>query len=190
MLNGLQPKQISAGSGNLGEADQRRGVRADRALRLRVRPRQRQAPGRGRDEGEHHEVHGRPLPLGLPRRRRRLPGHRGARGPRRRADDAARAASRGVRRPRPAEPLRRHRERPHRRSRRRPRSRAGRQHRRARSGLRGDPRLGTEVQGPGPGEPDRHDPLREAHARAPRRARTPRVAWRTPSRPSSPRARA
>ena len=36
-------------------------------------------------------------------------------------------------------------------------------------GLRGDARLGPEVQGPEQGEPDRDDPLREAHARAPGR---------------------
>ena len=41
----------------------------------------------------------------------------------------------------------------------------------ARGRLRGDARLRAEVQGPEQGEPDRDDPLREAHARAPRRAR-------------------
>ena len=37
--------------------------------------------------------------------------------------------------------------------------------------LRGDARLGAEVQGPEQGQPDRDDPLGEADARAPRRAR-------------------
>ena len=66
----------------------------------------------------------------------------------------------GVRRARAAEPLRRHRQRPDRRARRRPRRRAGRQHRPRHRRLRGDARLGAEVQGPEQGQPDGDDPLR------------------------------
>ncbi len=102
--------------GHLREAHQRRRVGADHPFRVRVRARARASSGRRRDEGEHHEVHGRALSLRLPRGRGRLSGRRVARGARRRAHDAARPAARGVRRPRAAEPLRRHHQRPHRRA--------------------------------------------------------------------------
>ena len=49
--------------------------------------------------------------------------------------------------------------------------------------LRGDARLRAEVHGPEQGEPDGDDPLREAHARAPRRARRRRSASKPPSPP-------
>ena len=58
--------------------------------------------------------------------RGRLPRDRAVGEPRRRGLHGARAAARGVRRARAAEPLRRHRQRPDRRPRRRPRRRAGR----------------------------------------------------------------
>ena len=89
-----------------------------------------------------------------------LPRDRAVGEPRRRGLHGPRPAARGVRRARAAEPLRRHRQRPDRRPRRRPRRRARRQHRPRQRGLRGDARLGAEVQGPEPGQPDGDDPLR------------------------------
>ena len=50
-------------------------------------------------------------------------------------------------------------------------------------GLRGDARLGPEVQGPEQGQPDGDDPLREADARAPRRARRREAPRARPSPP-------
>ena len=47
----------------------------------------------------------------------------------------------------------------------------------ARRGLRGDPRLGAEVQGPVQDEPDGPDPLGRPDARAPRRARPRPTGW-------------
>ena len=47
----------------------------------------------------------------------------------------------------------------------------GGEHRPGLGRLRGDARLGAEVQGPEQGQPDGDDPLREADARPPRRAR-------------------
>ncbi len=73
-LNALQAKQIATSIGHLRQVDQRRGVRAHRPVRVRVRAGARAPRGRRRDEGEHHEVHGRALPVRLPRGRGRLPG--------------------------------------------------------------------------------------------------------------------
>ena len=56
-----------------------------------------------------------------------------------------------------------------------PGRRARGEHRHRGGGLRGDARLGPEVQGPEPRQPDRDDPLRKAHARPPRRARRRRA---------------
>ena len=155
----------------LDQADQPRRLRAHHPLRVRLRARPRAQARVVRDEGEHHEVHRRALPRRVPRRREGLPGDRAVGEPRRRDLHGSRAAPRGVRRAGAAEPVRRHRERPHSRPRRRPRRRAGRQHRPGLGGLRGDARLGAEVQGPEQGQPDGDDPLREAHARASRRGR-------------------
>ena len=189
-LGRLQPKQLNAEVRHLDQAPEPGGVRADHPLRLRVRA------GTGpprrplRDEGEHHEAHGRALPRGLPARRRRVRRHRATREPRRRDLHGPRAAAGGVRRARAPEPLRRHRVRSRRRPRRRPGRRARREHRRRRSGLRGHARLRAEVPRPEQGQPDRDDPLREAHARASRASRAPPRGWRRPSPRSSPRARA
>ena len=109
-------------------------------------------------------------------------GHRVRRPHRRQPLDAARAAARGVRRPRAAEPLRRHRLRPLRRPDRRPRPRARRELRQRRGGLRADARLRAEVRGPEQGQPDGDDALGHAHAPAPRRARRGRPAWSARSR--------
>ena len=90
-----------------------RGVRADRPLRLRVRRRQRPAQGHGRAQGQHHEAVRRPVPRELPDGRRRVRGPDRVRGPHRRQHvHAARPEARPVRRARPAEPVRRHRQRP------------------------------------------------------------------------------
>ena len=159
-LNGLQQKQIAPGLGHLGEADQRGGIAPDHPLRLRLRARQRPPRGRGHHEGEHHEVHGRALPLDLPRGRGRLPGDRVARGARGRALHGARPAPGGVRRARPAESVRRHRQRHHGRARRRPRPRARSEHRDGGSGVRGHPRLGAALQRTEQGQSDGDDPLR------------------------------
>ena len=75
------------------------------------------------------------------------------RGPDRRQHvHAARPEAGPVRRPRPAEPLRRHRVGPRRGPRRRAGRRAGGQHRDGGGGLRAGPRLGPEVRRPGQGE--------------------------------------
>ena len=86
------------------------------------------------------------------------------------------------------EPVRGHRQRHDRRPRRRPRGRARREHRRQGRRLRGDARLRAEVHGPEQGEPDGDDPLREADARPPRRARRRTAPRRQPWPGSSPRA--
>ncbi len=101
----------------------------------------------------------------------RHPGHR-VRGPDHRQPlQPARLAPRGVRRDRAAEPLRRHRLRPRRRADRRAGVRPRRQHRHRGRDVRGDPRLGAEVQGAEQGQPDRADALRRADAAPPRRGR-------------------
>ena len=63
--------------------------------------------------------------------------------------------------------------RPRRRPGRRPGRRSRGEHRRERRGLRGDARLGPEVQGPVQDEPDGPDPVRRPDARAPGRDRRP-----------------
>ena len=88
-------------------------VRADRPLRLRVRRRERPAQGHRRPQGEHHEAVRRPVPRELPDGRRRVRRPDRVRGPDRRQHvHAARPEARPVRRARPAEPVRRHRQRP------------------------------------------------------------------------------
>ncbi len=128
-LNARQPKQISLTSGISIKPHQPGRLGADHPLRLRVRARQRATPRLVHHQGEHHEAHGRALPRRVPRGGEGLPGHRGVGDARRRALHGARPAPRGVRRPRAAEPLRRHHQRPHRRPRRRARRRARREHR-------------------------------------------------------------
>ena len=129
-------------------------------LRLRVRGRQRPAQGHGRPQGEHHEAVGRAVPRELPDRRRRVRRPDRVRGPHRRQHvHAARPEARAVRRPRPAQPVRRHRQRPRGRAGRRPGRGARRQHRDRGRGLRAGPRLGAEVRRARPGEPDGDDPV-------------------------------
>ena len=162
--------------GHLDQADLGRRHAPDRPVRLRLRAQERPQQGHGRPQGEHHEVHGRPLP---PRRARGGGRERGRRvrgQDRGQPLDAARPAAGGVRRPRAAEPLRRHRLRPLRRADRRPRARPGRQLRHARGGLRADARLGAEVHGPEQGEPDGDDALRRDDAPPPGGARGGRPA--------------
>ena len=57
--------------GPVDQADQPGRLGADHPLRLRVREEARPPGGALHHEGEHHEAHGRPLPLRLPRGRRR-----------------------------------------------------------------------------------------------------------------------
>ena len=89
------------------------------------------------------------------RGRGREHGHRVRRPDRRQHVHAARAAARGVRRARAAEPVRRRPLRPRRRDDRRARRRARRELRRDRRRLRADARLGAEVRRPEQGQPDR-----------------------------------
>ena len=73
---------------------------------------------------------------------------------------------------------------------RRSRRRARRQHRHEGRGLRGDPRLGAEVQGPEQGQPDRDDPVRRDDAPPRRRDRRPPTTSSGRCPRSSPKARA
>ena len=146
--------------GNLDQADLRRGHAPHHRVRLRLRAPARPPQGDDRPQGEHHEVHRRALAPDLARGRGAELGHR-VRGPDRGQPlHAARPAARGVRRPRAAEPLRRHRLGSGRRADRRARARAGRQHRDGGCGLRAHARLGAEVRGPEQGEPDGDDAVR------------------------------
>ena len=89
-------------------------------------PRQRPQAGALRHQVQHHEVHRRPVPVGVPRGGQGVPGHRAVGEPGRRDLHGPDPAARGVGRAGPAQPLRRHPVRPHRRHGRRPRRRAGR----------------------------------------------------------------
>ena len=148
------------------------GTRADHSLRVRVRARPRPQARLVRDEGEHHEVHRRPLPRRLRATSRRSTPRSS---PGRTVVDAICMGL--VQRPEEFDVLvlpnlygdivsdltaglvgglgva--------------PGGNIGPDTRR----LRGDARLGPEVQGPEQGQPDGDDPLREADARPPRRGR-------------------
>ena len=116
---------------------------SERIIRYAFEYARRQRPQAGplHPEVQHHEVHRRPVPVGVPRGGQGLPGHRAVGEPGRRDLHGPRAAARRVGRARAAQPLRRHPVRPHRRHGRRSRRRAGRQHRHRHRGLRGDARL-------------------------------------------------
>ena len=114
----------------------------DRPVRLRLRRGEWPTHGHRGPQGEHHEAVRRPLPRELSDGRRGLRGPDRVRGSHRRQHvHAARPEARAVRRPRPAEPVRRHRQRPGGRAGRWARRRAGRQHRHRRRRLRAGPRL-------------------------------------------------
>ena len=182
------------------------GVRADRPVRLRLRGRERPAQGHRRPQGEHHEAVRRALPRELPDRRRRLRGPDRVRGPHRRQHvHAARPEAGAVRRPRPAEPVRRHRQRPGGRAGRRARASRRAPTSGPRRRLRAGPRVGAQVRRPGQGEPDRDDPVGRADAPPPRlpgrgdaardgrprdhrrgHARRPTTSAAPPARPPSP----
>ena len=104
------PRRQAAPQGRryLDQADLDHRDAEGRRVRVRLRASDRPHEDHGRPQGEHHEVHRRPLagdrpPGGRREHRRRVRGQ-----DRRQHVHAARAAPRGVRRPRPAEPLRRH----------------------------------------------------------------------------------
>ena len=100
-----------------------------------------------------------------------------------------RAATDRLRRPAPAEPLRRHPQRPVRGPRRRARPDPGRQHRLGVRGVRARPRQRAGHRRPGPREPDRDDPLRSDAAAPPRTASRPPRTWSGRSTRSSAAAR-
>src|SRR4051794_17170429 len=102
--------------------------------------------------------------------------HRVRRPHRRQHVHAARAATGGVRRPRPAEPVRRRSLRSLRRDDRRPRPCPWRELRRRGRGVRADARKRAEVRGPEQGQSNGADALRDADAPPPRRARRRRTA--------------
>src|SRR3954470_13728172 len=102
--------------------------------------------------------------------------HRVRRPHRRQHVHAARAATGGVRRPRPAEPVRRRSLRSLRRDDRRPRPCPWRELGRRGRGFRADARKRAEVRGPEQGQSNGADALRDADAPPPRRARRRRTA--------------
>ena len=118
---------------HLDQADLDHRDAPDLRVRVRLRAPQRPQEDHGRPQGEHHEVLRRPVAARRARGRRRERRHRVRRPDRRQHVHAARAAPGGVRRPRPAEPLRRRPLGPLRRDDRRSRDGAGRELRRDRS---------------------------------------------------------